>query len=180
MDYLFSEAGSQALDYAVVGRTLFAFDFDGLWRGTPPPELPADLRRALRQLASQARVAVVSGQLRASLLTQLPGEIGYVVGRDGEPKLTDGPLSKREALAALQQHSRCHAVVVVSKAHAEPVFDDAPPDWLTVQVGPPGPSPARYFVNDANEVAALLNALLARLSDCPHAQVTAGSTGNVK
>ncbi|WP_374592945.1 hypothetical protein [Aquabacterium sp.] len=163
MDYLFSETGSQALDYAVVGRTLFAFDFDELWRAPPPPERAAELRHALRQLASQARVAVVSSQPRASLLAQLPDEIRYVVGRDGEPRLTDGPLSKREALAAVQQHSRCGAMVVVSKAHAEPLFDDAPSDWLTVQIGAPGPGPARYFVNDANEVTALLHALLARL-----------------
>jgi hypothetical protein len=184
MDYLFSEAGSQALDYAAVGRTLFAFDFDGLWPAAPAADLPPDLSQALHRLARQARVAVVSDRPRASLLPHLPGEVSFVVGRDGEPHLTDGPLSKREALQALQNHSRCRSILFVSDAHDEPVFDDAPPEWLTVHVGAQGGGAARYFVNDTNEVASLLNALLARLGGQATAQVApqaaAGAVGNVK
>lgn len=167
MDYLFSEAGSQALDYAAVGRTLFAFDFDGLL-GEARSELPSDIRHALHLLARRARVAVITDHDRASLLPQLPSEISYVVGHDGDPQLpsgADSPRSKREALQALQARSRCHSILFVGDDLSdEPIFEEAPDDWLTVHVGASEPSQARYFVNDANEVAALLNALLARMS----------------
>lgn len=166
MNYLFSEAGSQALDYAAVGRTLFAFDFDGTWRDTQP-ELPPDIRKALHLLARQARVAVITERDRASLLPHLPSEISYVVGHDGDPGLPDGgdaPRTKREALEALQASSRCRSILFVGDDSSdEPVFEAAPDEWLTVHVGASTPSQARYFVNDSNEVAALLNALLVRM-----------------
>lgn len=59
MDYLFSEAGSQALDLAAIGPTLFAFDLDAL---VPPGShhLPEDTRRALQELSRYATVAVLS------------------------------------------------------------------------------------------------------------------------
>lgn len=171
MDYLFSAAGSQALDYAAVGRTLFAFDFDGL--SGRPPDLPPDLHQALQRLAQRAGVAVISGHARASLLPRLPHAVRYVVGHDGAPGLPasgGGPRSKSEALQALQAQSRCHAILFVGNDRSdEPVFAAAPEDWLTVHVGAGAPSQARYFVNDTNEVAALLHALLARMSDWPQA-----------
>jgi trehalose-6-phosphatase len=167
MDYLFSESGSQALDYAAVGRTLFAFDFDGTL-GDAQAGLPPDIRKALHLLARQARVAVITDRARASLLPHLPSEISFVVGHDGDPALpegADGPRSKREALQALQVKSRCHSILFVGDDSSdEPVFEEAPDEWLTVHVGASAPSQARYFVNDSNEVASLLNALLARMS----------------
>lgn len=179
MDYLFSAAGSQALDYAAVGRTLFAFDFDGLSEpsaSTRAPKLPPELHTALHRLAQRARVAVISDHARAGLLAQLPPAVRYVVGHDGAPDLPDppgggaAPHAKAAALQALQTHSRCHALLFVGNARSdEPVFASAPPDWLTVHVGTGAPSQARYFVNDTNEVAALLHALLARMSDWPQA-----------
>lgn len=258
MHYLFSEEGSRALDYAAVGRTLFAFDFDGtLAPIVARPEqahLLPGVGEALSRLAETAPVAVISGRDRATLLQRLPPELAYVVGNHGNEglpaegagaggaqaareicagwvhqlaqehglpqglpgslvenkgvglslhwRLTDDPAAaearlrqaaaalrpaprvidglfvlnvlppqaqtKREAMQALMAHSRCStAIFVGDDVTDELVFEDAPEHWLTVHVGAGEPSHARYFVNDPQEVHALLMAILARRPSPP-------------
>lgn len=254
MRYLFSETGSRALDYAAVGRTLFAFDFDGtLAPIVPTPEqarLLPGIRESLTALAGSAQVAVISGRDRPSLLSLLPDGLAYVVGNHGneglphpgfdaergraqaheicngwvqqleelhglpdtlpgmrledkalslslhyrhaadparaesrlretalqldpQPRVIDGLFvlnllppqaqTKREALEALLAHSRCStAIFVGDDVTDELVFENAPPEWLTVHVGTGEPSHARWFVNDPQEVGSLLQAILAR------------------
>ncbi|MCH2242672.1 MAG: hypothetical protein MK041_12270, partial [Aquabacterium sp.] len=91
MHYLFSEEGSRALDYAAVGRTLFAFDFDGtLAPIVARPEhahLLPGVGEALSRLAETAPVAVISGRDRATLLQRLPPALAYVVGNHGNEGL---------------------------------------------------------------------------------------------
>ncbi|MBI5333906.1 MAG: trehalose-phosphatase [Burkholderiales bacterium] len=94
MHYLFSEEGSRALDYAAVGRTLFAFDFDGtLAPIVARPEqahLLPGIGDALSRLAQTAPVAVISGRDRAALLQRLPPALAYVVGNHGNEGLPAG------------------------------------------------------------------------------------------
>ena len=52
------------------------------------------------------------------------------------------------------------ALYVGDDVNDEPVFQRAPPGWLTVRVGrPEGPTRARYGVRGPHEVAALLRRL---------------------
>lgn len=162
MDYLFSEAGSRALDFAAIGPTLFAFDLDDLL-GPDAPPLPDETRSGLLELSRTAPVAVISARERARVVDRLPEGLSYVIGRDGEGLPGSAVASKPEAVQALLTHSRCRtAVFVGAGAGDETVFESAPPHWLTVHVGAGEPSCARWFVNDEQELASLLRAILAR------------------
>lgn len=120
MHYLFSEEGSRALDYAAVGRTLFAFDFDGTL--APIVDRPDEARllpgvgEALQRLSRTAPVAVISGRDRATLLQRLPAELAYVIGNHGNEGLPQdadagGPLAAREVCTGwLQQLSDEHGL----------------------------------------------------------------------
>lgn len=168
MDYLFSEAGSQALDYAALGPTLFAFDLDELLAPGAPP-LPDETRRALQELSRLAPVAVISRRERSALVQRLPEGLAYLIGRNGQEGLEDLPAtpahSTRDALQAVLSHARCHKAVFVGTGPGDdPLFDSAPPHWLTVHVGAEPDGRARWFVNDEQELAALLRAILARRS----------------
>ncbi len=156
MDYLFCAQGSQALDFATLGRTLFAFDVDG-WLDA------AGAVPALQQLAQHARVAAFSQRPHAALRAMLPEAVSLIT-----PTAASTPTDRSEALHTLLAHSRCHGLMFVGDAQRnQTLFEDAPHEWLTVQIGAAPPArraaAARYFVNDTHEAISLLRALLARV-----------------
>lgn len=79
---------------------------------------------------------------------------------------------KADAVHALV--ARCGAdcaVFVGDDVNDEPVFASAPADWLTVRVGRDDPhSQARYFLDGPNEVALMLDHMLAILSPAQRLQ----------
>lgn len=76
---------------------------------------------------------------------------------------------KADALFALVARSgRDSALFVGDDLNDEPVFERAPPHWLTVRVGlEAGHSSARFFVDGPASLAPLLQRLLALLRDLP-------------
>lgn len=89
----------------------------------------------------------------------------------------DAP-DKATAVRALV--ARCGASCAVfagDDVNDEPVFDAAPPDWLTIRIGRGEPgSRARYFLDSPNEMAMLLERMLAVLaSPGAHRQGGAGA-----
>jgi trehalose 6-phosphate phosphatase len=116
------------------------------YRGTPEPA------RALRLLDA--------------LLAALPPALkGYGGKQVLNVVAADAP-DKADALQTLLQRSGCdRALFAGDDLNDEPVFQRAPPQWLTVRVGPAeGRTRARFSLRSPAEVALLL----ARLADNPN------------
>jgi len=89
--YLLDAAHRATLDQWAHDTTLFVFDYDGtLAPIVDDPEqahMAPETQRALTALATQARVAVVSGRACADLKSRLPSQLRYVVGNHGNEGL---------------------------------------------------------------------------------------------
>jgi trehalose 6-phosphate phosphatase len=76
-----------------------------------------------------------------------------------------GAPDKAHAVRALLARSGAScAVFAGDDVNDEPVFESAPPTWLTVRVGRDDPkSRAQFFLDSPNEVALLLERMLVHL-----------------
>lgn len=76
---------------------------------------------------------------------------------------------KADAVHHLAAQAQCAvAVFIGDDVNDEPVFERAPPTWLTIKVGlSDSPSSARYYLDSPNEMALLLDRMIARLGIPP-------------
>jgi len=96
---------------------------------------------------------------RAVRLTPAPR---IVRGQEAIDLLPPRSFSKAEAINMLMQASDCdHVMVVGEDTTGEPVFQAAPENWLTVQVGTSVHTDARCMLKESDEVGTLLMQLCA-------------------
>lgn len=104
MIYLLSEEGRQALRALVEKPILYAFDFDGtlapISLDRDAVKIPYSVSEWLRELATRAPCAVISGRALADLAPRLNGEIPYLVGNHGieNPTVTQDSLCIAEGV----------------------------------------------------------------------------------
>lgn len=73
--------------------------------------------------------------------------------------------NKADAVHRLAELAQCDtAIFVGDDINDEPVFERAPPNWLTIKVGRTDPpSAARFYLDSPNEMALLLDRMIALL-----------------
>lgn len=107
MRHLFSPAGHEAIDALLARRPLLAFDFDGTLApivGHPDDVcVPAAVSSALRGLAVQRPVAVITGRSVADVRPRLGFDPAYVVGNHGAEGLPGAHLDRRALLDPLRR-----------------------------------------------------------------------------
>lgn len=79
----------------------------------------------------------------------------------------DAPDKYQAIRRLLLDEGRSHAIFIGDDLTDEVVFDQAPPDWLTVRVEYRDQSRARFFLNAQSEVATFIQALSAGLLALP-------------
>jgi trehalose 6-phosphate phosphatase len=99
------------------------------------------------------------------LLADLGSDVRVFGGKMVANVVPAGAADKADAMLDLAARAGVEtALFVGDDLNDEPVFERAPPHWLTVRVGREGPpSQARYFVHSVKEVPLLLDRLLAAL-----------------
>jgi len=129
----FSRAGQAAVEALPVGRTLFAFDFDGTI--APIVSEPDDaytlknLRPALRKLAARAPVVIISGRGVSDVDHRLHFSSRAVIGNHGLEGLVDFEAKAKRAIAIcrkwVMQFERSisvlptdHGIYVEDKGHS--------------------------------------------------------------
>jgi trehalose 6-phosphate phosphatase len=112
-----------------------------------------------------ARDRALAFALVQSIVSGLPSEIGIFAGKLVVNAVVSGAPDKAEALRDLVARSGVDAAIYVGDdVNDEPVFESAPPSWLTVRIGRELPeSRARYYLDSTSEMAILLDRMLARL-----------------
>jgi trehalose 6-phosphate phosphatase len=99
------------------------------------------------------------------LLSKVPVPLHVFAGKMVVNATAAGAPDKAHAVRALLARSGAScAVFAGDDVNDEPVFESAPPTWLTVRVGRDDPkSRAQFFLDSPNEVALLLERMLVHL-----------------
>jgi trehalose 6-phosphate phosphatase len=95
----------------------------------------------------------------------LPSTVSLFAGKLVVNAIASGAPDKADALRGLVARSGAAcAIFAGDDVNDEPVFETAPPSWLTIRVGCDQPgSRARYFIDSTHEMALLLDRMLAGL-----------------
>jgi trehalose 6-phosphate phosphatase len=94
-------------------------------------------------------------------LVQLDPAPLVIGGMHGINLLPPGAPTKRAALEALLRiEEKVAAIYIGDDETDEAVFRDAPPEWLTVRVGPEAGSAARFFLRHQSEMTECLHMLV--------------------
>lgn len=102
MTYLLSEKGRQSLRALATRPILYAFDFDGtlapISSDRDAVKIPPSVIEWLKELATRATCAVVSGRALADLASRINGAIPHLVGNHGieSPTATSDSLCTAE------------------------------------------------------------------------------------
>jgi trehalose 6-phosphate phosphatase len=106
MIYLLSGEGREALRTVASRRILYAFDFDGTLTKLSPHrrevKLLAETREWLRDLATRAPCAIVSGRALSDLMPRVNGTVPFLIGNHGmeHPLVSDAALTQAEQICA--------------------------------------------------------------------------------
>lgn len=118
-------------------------------------------------LALHHRLAPSQVNARAAIdavLAERPPGLQVFGGKRVVNLVPAGSPDKADALLALVQRSGADSALFVGDdVNDEPVFERAPPHWLTLRVGRDAPSQARFYLDSPAEVAMLLERLRTRL-----------------
>jgi trehalose 6-phosphate phosphatase len=102
-----------------------------------------------------------------ALLRGLPPGLQHFGGKRVVNLLAQGTPDKADAVRALVARSGSPvALFAGDDVNDEPVFEQAPPDWLTIRVGrADAASQARFFLHGPQEMAMLLQRLRVQVDD---------------
>ena len=108
-----------------------------------------------------------AGELDA-LLTALRPPPRVVAGPCVFNLIPSGALEKKEVFGTLLRRTKTRSVLYVGDDDSdEQVFRGAPPHWITVRVGHPHRSAARFYLRTAEEMASLLRLINRKLNPPP-------------
>jgi trehalose 6-phosphate phosphatase len=87
MTYVLSEEGRRALRALAENPILYAFDFDGTLTPISPNrdavQIPPSINKWIKELATRAPCAIVSGRALADLAPRINGTVPYLIGNHG-------------------------------------------------------------------------------------------------
>lgn len=140
------------------------FDGDRRFAGASIENKTVTLALHIRGMADYAAIA---GELDA-LLAALRPPPRIVAGPCVFNLIPAGALEKNAVFGTLLRRTKTHGVLYVGDDDSdEQVFRGAPPHWITVRVGHPQRSAARFHLRTVDEMASLLRLINRKLKPPP-------------
>src|SRR5690606_20559641 len=135
---------------------------DGRPRADAPGAVIDNRGRSLRLRCRDAQRPALARSRRRARAVRLTPAPRIVRGQEAIDLLPPRSFSKAEAINMLMQASDCdHVMVVGEDTTGEPVFQAAPENWLTGQVGTSVHTDARCMRKEGDDVGTLLMQLCA-------------------